>query len=550
MLTAALVLTGLMACRPEADFIVVNARVYTVDEAYPIAEAFAVRDGRFVAVGSSADVSQAYSSARVEDMRGATIVPGLIDAHGHLVRKGLSMINVDLVGTTSIEDILARLRERDLRLPEGAWIEGRGWDQNDWPEIRFPTRHDLDAVFPSRPVLIERVDGHMSWLNTAALNAIGYDSLLMMPSPVGGRIGRDENGDLNGLFLDTASDMVLDLAPPPSRAVLRTAISLAFEEAARVGLTGVHEPGVKLDTLILYKQIAAEGNMSLRIYALAEGTGPLFRYLCSEGTMLGYKDLVWTRAVKIYADGALGSRGAALLAPYTDDPGNSGLLIHPEAELENLVQAVSGCDLQPAVHAIGDRANRVALNMFESLGDSVRRELRPRLEHAQVLDPEDLDRVAELGIVASMQPTHATSDMYWAEDRLGPPRLAGAYAWNSLHRSGVRLAFGSDFPVETVNPLAGMYAAITRQDSSGWPDGGWLPDERVSRDDALRGFTINAAYAAFMENEVGSISTGKYADFVVFDRDIMQVPAPELLTAKVAATYLGGRRVYDAQGAR
>ena len=544
-LPLSLLTTITTGCREPADLIVYNADIHTVDSTVPRATSFAVREGRFVAVGDSERVVSSFTSDAILNAGGATVLPGLIDSHGHLLNEGLMRMNVDLVGTRSFDEIIERLRARARELPAGAWLNGRGWDQNDWEIKRFPVRQTLDEAFPDRPIWIERIDGHATLVNTAALLEIGLDRVQAMPDPPGGSIVRDPDGMPTGLFIDTAEDLVADAVPPPSAAGLLDAVRRGNHEAVRFGLTGVHDPGLKLDTLLVYHEAARSGLLDVRVYAMIRGVGSAFERWCREKRPFDDHEKLTVRAVKLYADGALGSRGAALLEPYSDDPGNTGLLRKSPDELAADVRSIAECGLQPAVHAIGDRAVRAVLDAYEQLG-TLRRDLRPRVEHAQIIHPDDVARFGHLGVVAAMQPTHATSDMYWAEDRLGRERLAGAYAWRSLLDSGARLAFGSDFPVETVNPIAGFHAAITRQDSEGWPEGGWLPEQRVTREEALRGFTIDAAYAAFMEEDTGSITVGKLADFVVLDQDIMAVPVDRILATRVLATYVGGVKVYEA----
>lgn len=532
-----------LVVRAQADFVVVNARVYTVEAAQPVAEAFAVRGDRFLLVGSAAQVTAAYPDAPRLDAGGRAIVPGLIDAHVHLMNLGVARLTADLVGAASKAEVLDRLAAFAATLPEGTWLVGRGWDQNDWPEKTFPTRQDLDARFPDRPVYLVRIDGHAAWVNTAALRAAG--GLAENPAPEGGRIVRDASGAPTGILVDAAMDLVGARMPAATEAQLDRALTLALEETARYGLTGVHEAGVDLATVARYERRIVRGTFPLRVYAMVGGRGPTFDFFCQHGPVLGAGDRLWVRSVKYYMDGALGSRGAALLAPYHDDPENEGLLFQaPVAFTADVAQALR-CGYQVNTHAIGDRGNRVALDAYEAAFAQVGAGAgRHRVEHAQVLAPADIPRFATLGVIASVQPTHATSDMPWAEERVGPERIGGAYAWRSLLDAGARLALGSDFPVEGVNPLLGFYAAVTRQDASGVPAGGWYPDERLTREEALRGFTLDAAYAAFLENETGSIAAGKLADFVVLSRDVMTVPAAEILQTEVVATYLGGQPTF------
>ena len=538
------------SARAQADWVLHNARIYTMDEAQPEAEALAIRGNRILMVGSDRDVLGAYSDARRVDAEGRTVVPGLIDAHAHLMGLAESLIQVDLVGTSSKAEIVDRLQDFAQDLPDDAWLTGRGWDQNDWPEQEFPTRQDLDAAFPERPVWLTRIDGHAAWANTAALEAVGLDSLRAMDDPEGGTIVRNDDGDPTGVFIDAAMGIVGRVVPEPSDAELDRALELALQETAKYGLTGVHDAGADRATIRRYQRFIDEGRFGLRVYAMIGGRGATFDHFCEAGPLRNYKDRLAVRSVKFYIDGALGSRGAALLEDYADAPGNRGLLQQqPDAFRENVLTAMQ-CGFQVNTHAIGDRGNRIVLDAYsmaqDSLGNTVGRH---RVEHAQILAPSDIPRFAALDVIASMQPTHATSDMYWAEDRLGPERIEGAYAWRSLLDRGARLAFGSDFPVEQVDPLLGFYAAVTRQDADQYPEGGWQPEERVTRNEALRGFTLDAVYAAFQEDDLGSLEPGKLADFVVLSRNIMEVPPPAILDAEVVATYVGGARIYARDGA-
>ncbi len=528
-----------------ADYVVVNARVYTVSDDEPQAEAFAVAGGRFLMVGSNEGVLHAFPDAPRLDAGGRAIVPGLIDAHAHLMGQGRSMMRTDLVGTGSIEEVLGRLAAFDENLPEGTWLQGQGWDQNDWTDARYPTRADLDVRFPDRPVWLHRIDGHAAWANSAALRRIGIDRLRSMDDPAGGRIVRDGAGEPTGVFIDAAMDIVQREVPPPSGAEDVEALRRVLAETARYGLTGVHEAGLSLADMARYRQAIEEGWFNLRLYGMIGGPGPTQDAICAQGPFHDTTGRLDVRSLKLYIDGALGSRGAALLEPYTDDPGNLGLLQYDTATLTGIVARAIGCGLQVNTHAIGDRGVRTVLDAYEqAFGRAGQGPGRHRVEHAQIVSPEDVPRFKTLGVLASMQPTHATSDMPWAEERLGPERLKGAYAWRSFLDEGVRVPFGSDFPVERVDPLLGFYAAVTRQDANGEPDGGWMPEQRFTRAEALRAFTLDAAYAGFAEDEVGSIEPGKRADFVVLSKDIMTVPDREILQARVEATYLDGEAIF------
>lgn len=536
--------------RPEITLIS-NARIYTFDAGGTVIESGAMAfsdDGEILAIGDSAPMRDAFPGASHRDLGGRAVLPGLIDAHAHLYGLAMSMTAADLVGAGSKQEVIERLQAFEQTLGPDDWLLGHGWDQNDWPEPVFPGREDLDAAFPGRPVWLERIDGHAAWGNSAALRAADRD-LSGDWQPRGGRIERDGQGQASGIFIDGAMSLVEQAVPAPSAERISAALDEATRMLSSLGLTGVHEAGTSRAVWALYRQKIESGAFPLRVYAMADGVGPTLDWLCTEGAQRDPSGRLEMRAVKLYADGALGSRGAALLEDYADDPGNRGLLFLEDEVLEEQVRRVLGCGLQVAVHAIGDGGNRQVLDAYERAQPQFPDNPgRHRLEHAQVLAPADLPRLAQLGVIASMQPTHATSDMYWADERLGADRLAGAYAWRSLLESGARLALGSDFPVERPNPLLGIHAAVTRQDLDGWPDGGWQAAERLGREQAVRGFTLGAAHAAFMEDEVGSLEAGKRADFIVLDRDLMQVPEAEIPGLRVLETWVDGQRVYAADG--
>lgn len=541
-------IAGASEAAAQADYVVHNARVYTMDPEQPMAEAFAVEGERILRVGDDEEILDAYPDAERLDALNRTIIPGIIDAHAHLMGRGLSLLQVDLVGTTSKDAIIERLMEFAQRLSEGAWLTGRGWDQTDWPVQDFPTREDLDAAFPDRPVWIRRIDGHAAWANTAALTAAGIGQIRDAADPMGGRIMRDASGEPTGVFIDAAMSLVDRHVPDPTKNDYLQALRLVLAETARFGITGVHDAGIDLRDAALYRRAIEENWFDIRLYGMIGGRGPTYDHFCESGPILD--DRFTVRSVKFYIDGALGSRGAALLEPYSDEPGSAGLLqIEPDVFAEN-VKAAMHCGFQVNTHAIGDRGTRLVLDAYEeALGQIGVVDHRNRIEHAQVVHPADIARFRELGVIASMQPIHATSDMYWAGDRLGEDRLEGAYSWRSFLDNGVRLAFGSDFPVENVNPLLGFHAAVTRTDAAGEPEGGWLPSQAVSREEALKAFTHDAAYAAFQDHDLGSIESGKLADFVVLSKDIMKVPPAEILTTDVVATYLGGERIYRREDA-
>ena len=530
-----------------AVILISNARIYTFDSGNTVLESGSMaftRDGEILGIGEDEPMSRIYAGARHINLDGKTVLPGLIDSHGHLYGLALSFTMADLSGTRSKAEVINRLREFESGLPENEWLLGRGWDQNDWPEQTFPDRVDLDAEFPDRPVWLRRIDGHAAWGNSLAI-AQADRELAGDWQPEGGFIHRGPAGEPSGIFIDGAMEYVEKAVPETSPELVDAALDIATNTMVSLGLTGVHDPGVDRGVIALYQKKIAAGAFPIRVYAMADGMQETTDWLCEKGPLEDPSGRLFMRSVKLYADGALGSRGAALLEDYSDDPGNRGLMFISTDEMEAALRRVFSCGLQAGVHAIGDAANRQVLDAYEKvLAEYPDSPGRHRMEHAQIIHPEDIPRFSELGVIAAMQPTHASSDMYWAEQRLGPGRLAGAYAWQSLLDSGASLAFGSDFPVEQVNPMLGIQAAVTRQDLEGWPEGGWLPEERMSREDAIRAFTLDAAYAGFMEKLTGSLEMGKRADFIVLDQDIMQIPAEDIARLRVAETWVDGERVF------
>jgi len=545
---------GLLMCAGAAQAqvqVVTAARVHTSDPARPVAEAVAWdAQGRILAVGGTREVLARYPDARRIDAAGKTVIPGLIDAHGHVMGLGYSLMRADLVDAQDKDDVIARLRAFEKQLPPNAWLLGGGWDQNDWPGKAFPTAADLDAAFPDRPVWLERVDGHAGWANSAALRAVAAKATRSLEGdwqPDGGRIERIA-GKPSGVFVDAAMSLVNAVVPAPDASYRRQALEKATQAAVRNGLTGVHDMGVSREDLALMRQFADEGRLPLRIDAYADGDGAALADLCAHGTYRHAAGRLQMTGVKLYADGALGSRGAALLEDYSDDPGNRGLLVTEPAALEAAMRKARDCGVQVATHAIGDRGNRLVLDAYERvLGDAAKTDHRWRIEHAQVVAPEEFPRFGTLRVIASMQPTHATSDMPWAQDRLGPVRITGAYAWQRLQGSGVKLALGSDFPVESVDPRRGLHAAVTRQDGKDHPEGGWRPDQRLSAAEALRGFTADAAWAGHDEGEVGRLAPGLHADFVILDEDPLAIPGERLDELHVRSTWVDGKPVYEAE---
>ncbi|HEY3258513.1 MAG TPA: amidohydrolase [Gemmatimonadaceae bacterium] len=532
--------------RPAADLIVIDANIHTVDNARPMASALAVRRGRIVFVGSDAEArTLADGGTRVIDLHGRTVIPGMVDAHAHLSGLAASLRNVQLAGSRTYEEVIRRVVERARATKKGEWVEGRGWDQNLWPEKNFPMHEALTRATPGNPVVLSRVDGHALLANAMAMRLAGITAATK--DPEGGRIIRLPNGDPSGVFVDNAQGLLRHAVPTPSDTTIRDATIAAIAEVNRWGLTGLHDAGEPRRIIDIFESLARQNRFNVRSYVMVSDNAGDIAYYARRGPRSGlYDGHIWVRAIKTYADGALGSRGAALLAPYSDDPGNTGLLVSTPEHLEQVAETGLRTGFQVNTHAIGDRGNRVALDAFEAALRKVpTADHRFRIEHAQVISPEDIPRFARLGVIPSMQASHQTSDMRWAEARVGPQRIRGAYAWRSLLNTGVVIPNGSDFPVEEVNPLISFHSAVTRQDATGWPEGGWYPDQVMTREEALRSMTIWPAYAAFQERELGSISPGKYADFVVLDRDIMRVPDAEILQTRVMSTYIGGKSVYE-----
>ena len=544
---AAALASSPLAAQQPADLVVTNARIYTVDQSRPVVEAMAVRDGRVQFVGSEGGaLALRGPRTQVVDLGGRIVIPGMTDAHAHFLGLGEMLRDVNLVGTRSYDEVIARVVERARTTPKGEWIVGRGWDQNDWGNTAFPTHEALSRAVPDHPVYLTRVDGHAGLANARAMEVAGVAAA--STDLEGGRIERGANGAPTGVFVDNAQALVTRSIPELTRAQARDALEAAVAEMHRWGLTGIHDAGAGRDVLELYEELARSGELTVRTYAMiADDSAALAHYFARGPQSALHDGRLWIRSVKLYGDGALGSRGAALLDPYSDDPHNHGLLVSDPAHIQRVAERGLQSGFQINVHAIGDRGNRVVLDAFEAaLAKHPAADHRFRVEHAQILHSDDIPRFAELGVIPSMQAVHQTSDMYWAGNRLGPTRLLGAYAWRSLLETGVPVPNGSDFPVELVNPLLSFHSAVSRQDEANWPVGGWFPEQRMTRDEALKSMTIWPAYAAFQEDVLGSLTPGKYADFVVLDRDIMRVPAEMILGTRVVSTWVAGTPVYEA----
>ena len=505
--------------------------------------------GKVVQTGEAAALRKNFPDAQVIDGGGRTLLPGLIDAHGHVLGSQLSglgyqSVRVALGDTASLGAALERIRAYLKERPDMSWRLGGGWNQVKWKLGRFPLASELDGVVSDRPVVLERIDGHAIWLNTRALQAA--DITKGTPDPVGGRIERDQDGNPSGVLVDKAMELVDRIVPPPSVSEQRAALQAALAQMNSVGLTGVADAGVSAQDVALYKDFADHGLLSVRIYAMIAETGDDFLALSKAGPLIGYgDDRLTVRSVKLFADGALGSRGAALLAPYADAPTERGLLFMSDAEMARRISTALKAGYQVNVHAIGDAANHQVLGAFETAYQSVGgRELRNRIEHAQVLALADIPRFKKLDLIASMQPTHATSDMNMAEDRIGKERLRGAYAWRTFLDQGTRIAGGSDFPVESANPFYGLHAAVTRTDHANLPAGGWHSEQAMSLLEAFRAFTLDAAYAEHQDKTLGTLEKGKWADFILIDRDLFTIAPADIWKIKVEQTWVAGKRVY------
>lgn len=498
-------------------------------------------NGRIVAVGDDRLLQGSAVESRI-DGGGLTALPGLIDAHAHVLGLGQLRSNLDLTGTPSVDAAAKQIGKFATGNPHRRWILGRGWNQVLWPVREFPTSAQIDAVVSDRPVWLRRIDGHAGWANSKAMQIAGIDS--DTADPVGGKILRDDNGQATGIFVDRAMDLIEQQLPPPNKADYRAALLGAIDALVAEGVTGVHDAGINLMNAEVYLSMADNGELDMRIYAMTGGAGEVLDAI-GKPIMAYGNDRLELASVKLYSDGALGSRGAAMIEPYSDDAENRGLPFWTPDELQGFVEKANGMGFQVGIHAIGDLANRMALDAFEKAQDGKPSPLRNRVEHAQIIQLADIPRFAELGVIAAMQTVHATSDKNMAEDRIGSERILGGYAWRRLLDSGAVIANGSDFPVELSNPFHGLYAAVTRQGRDGEPEGGWYADQSLTRAEALHSYTLAAAYAARQEDRLGSLAPGKWADFILIDRNYFTVPASEIDDIEVVQTWVGGEKVYD-----
>ncbi|WP_421824336.1 amidohydrolase [Flagellimonas oceanensis] len=530
-----LLTTGLFvfscATKEEVDLIVTNANIYTVDADFSKASSMAIKDGKFVAVGETGEISKKYNAQENLDAQGRTIVPGLIDAHCHFYGLGQNQQVVDLVGTQSFDEVLERVvafqKER-----QSNFIQGRGWDQNDWEVKEFPTKDKLDELFPDTPVALRRIDGHALLVNQKALDMAGITA---DTETEGGEIVK-ENGEPTGILVDNPMGLIGAIVPPSTRAQKIQALKDAEEISLDYGLTTVNDAGLSRDIIELIDSLQQAGELSIRVYAMVANYPENLDYFLDKGIIK--TEGLNVRSVKVYGDGALGSRGAALRAPYSDKPGHFGAMVTPVDQIEALAQRIAASDYQMNTHAIGDSANIVVLRAYDKALEG-KTDRRWKVEHAQIITPSDFDYF-EKGIIPSVQPTHATSDMYWAGDRLGPERVQGAYAYKDLLEKAGLVALGTDFPVEQVNPFLTFYAAVARQDVEQYPEGGFQMENALSREETLKGMTLWAAYSNFEEDEKGSIEPGKFADFVVLSDDIMTIPSEEIPNVTAKRVFLGG----------
>jgi predicted amidohydrolase YtcJ len=537
-----------------AQTVFINGNVYTMNEREPHAEAIAVKGDRIIFVGSNADAKkyESASGSRRIDLAGKTVVPGLTDSHCHIFGIGERELTLNLEGTNTLEDFLAKVKERVAKMEPGKWVTGRGWIETFWKPPQFPTRADLDKIAPDNPLFLTRADGHAAIANTAALRIAKIDK--ETPNPFGGEILRDkQTGEPTGMLLDHAQELVRKNIPQPTNADRREAFVVGVKRELSLGWCEIQNAGSNLEDLPPMRQALEAGQCKIRVYNAAYSPGPAGAALLHDGPTLNAFDHHFTqRTIKVVFDGALGSRGAALLAPYSDAPETSGYLTQKESELHPIFEEALRKGIQIETHAIGDRANRVILDLYENAMKAVPpeerkiREPRWRVEHAQILTSQDLPRFAKLGIIASMQPSHAISDLFFAPARLGNERLAGAYAWQSLLKSGAIICGGSDAPVERGEPMIEFYAAVARKSIKGESGDGWHPEQAVSREQALKMFTMSAAYAAFEEKDRGSIEPGKLADLTVLSADIMKIPVPEIVKTTCAMTVVGGEIVFEA----
>ena len=504
----------------------------------------AIKDGKVLTTGDS-QLSADYPQAEKIDGQGKTLIPGIIDAHGHVSSLGFTLLSIDVRGLESAQQAAEKVASYAAQQPQLQWIKGRGWNQVLWSDQQFPNAALLDQFVADRPVWLTRVDGHAGWANSAAMRAAGIDANTV--SPAGGEIPRDADGNPTGLFIDNAMNLIDQAVPSPSADEITVALDAVSKHLLSLGITSTHDAGVSATEHALYRQLADSGALQVRLYGMISSTDPELEQILAAGHSQGDNDMYSARSIKIYTDGALGSRGAALLEPYEDRPDHSGLLLTSAEKLRQLFSLAIGAEFQVAIHAIGDKGNRIALDEIEHAYNTVGgRHLRHRIEHSQVVALSDIPRFKSLDVIPSMQPTHATSDMNMAEDRIGAERLKGAYAWRSFLDQGSRVVSGSDFPVELAAPFDGIHAAVTRQNKANQPEGGWIAAEAMTIKETMRSFSIDAAWAAHQDDKLGGLTPGKWADFILLDQDIYHIAPEDLWKTQVLETWLAGKQVFKA----
>jgi predicted amidohydrolase YtcJ len=539
-----------MSCNnhKQADLVIIGGKIATVDDDFSITEAVVVQNAKIVFVGTNEDaIGYIGNKTKVIELNGELVLPGLIDSHGHLTGYGKSLEHIDLVGTKSYQEIIELVVEKVKTAKHGEWIRGRGWDQNDWDIKEFPHHQSLSDISPNNPVLLSRIDGHAILVNQNAMEIAQINKF--SSNPDGGKIIRDSNDLPSGILIDNAEKLITDYIPKYSTEKIRSIIQGAANKCTEFGLTGVGDAGIPISRIDDYKYLIDNNKMPIRINAMLADTvvNNIYAFLQNYKVDNHGNDFLRIKSVKLYADGALGSRGAALLEQYSDDPENSGLIVTGYSHMLEVCIAALESDFQVCTHAIGDKAIRTMLNVYEeALVESPNADHRFRIEHSQIVNLDDVSRYAELGVIPAMQPQHAVSDMPWTEDRIGSDRVKGAYAFRSFIDKGIIIPCGSDFPVEVPNPLIGIHNAVTRQDENGNPKGGWLPEQKMTIEEAIKGYTIWAAYSAFQEDILGSIEVGKYADFTILDNDILTIEPVEILNTKPIYTLVGGEIKYQA----
>ncbi|SOE20465.1 hypothetical protein SAMN06298216_0956 [Spirosomataceae bacterium TFI 002] len=523
----------------KADLVVTNAVIYSVDGNFSTFEAMAIKDGKILDLGSTIDMTTKYAGEETYDAKGKAIFPGFYDPHSHFVGLGRMLETCDLVGTESLEEIKERLKTYAKANPDKEWIIGRGWDQNDWPIKKFPNKKVLDDIFPDKPVVLTRIDGHAAFINSAALKKAKITS----GSKVDGGEVILEDGEPSGILVDNAMGFLKRVMPTPTKNERKEMILNAQALCLEKGLTSVSDAGLQQEDIELIDQMHKSGELKIRDYIMVSLGLRNLKYYIKKGIIK--TDRMHVRSFKLYADGALGSRGACLIEPYSDKNSTSGFLLLSEKELRLSLEEIYNSDYQANTHCIGDSANRLILDIYADLlkGKNNR---RWRIEHSQIIHPDDMHKFGENQIIPSIQGTHATSDMYWAEERLGKDRVKSAYAFKQLLAQNGVLPNGSDFPVEAVNPLFGFHSLFARQDANNYPEGGYQMENALTREESLKAMTIWSAYANFEENERGSLEKGKLADFVILEKDIMQIPKEEVRETKVLSTYINGEKVYEA----